>query len=69
MKNFLIPFNLADLSESALTYAISIGVKSKAKLFFYHATNSPVKGKREEYEKYIRKAYKELRVDFDDRSV
>ncbi|MDP4289734.1 MAG: universal stress protein [Bacteroidota bacterium] len=69
MKNFLIPFNLADLSESALTYAISIGVKSKTKLFFYPGTTSSDAGMIEENITFIRKAFTKLHFDADDSLV
>lgn len=37
MKNILIPTDLTECTRNTLKYAISLGNKSKAKLFFYHA--------------------------------
>lgn len=69
MKNFLIPINHADSSESILIYAISLGVKSKAKLFFYHATDSSNESNKEGYTQSIKNAFRKLNLDFEDELV
>jgi len=69
MKNFLIPINIADSSARMLSYAISIGVKSKAKLFFCHATDSTNEASMDEYMESVKHAYRKLNLDFDDALV
>jgi nucleotide-binding universal stress UspA family protein len=64
MKNILIPTDLTDCTQNALKYAISLSVKSKTKLFFYHASVTRETGIKEQASKSIKSIFRELKLNY-----
>jgi nucleotide-binding universal stress UspA family protein len=65
MKNILIPTDLTDCTQNTLKYAISLSVKSKTKLFFYHANATKEPDIKEYALKFIKDIFNELNLNFE----
>ena len=66
MKNFLIPTDLSECTKSTIKYAVNLGIKSKAKLFFYHANEKKEISNSVIIKDLVKKSFSDLNVNFKD---
>jgi len=66
MKNILIPTDLTDCTKNTINYAISLGTKLNAKLFFYHTSEKQKIDNRDYIIGFIKKSFSDLNITFKD---